>query len=76
MIKEIYKKKEDKELELDIENLSTPQDKQALHEVLRAIGCEELDIGRHIPKNQMKANLSTFLSRQTKCLIRVYIIEG
>jgi len=63
-------------MEVDLLRLNDPIQKFHLEKNLRTIGLDHMEILRHLQKLQTDDNLKQLLLSETKCRIRLYMIEG
>jgi len=69
-------KDHNKEINLDVHTLGDPMERKRLELELRSIHVDHLNISSHLANLESDEILKRALLAQTKCLIRLYVIEA
>ena len=76
MMREVYFLRTNEELDFDMEKLKTPEQRQKLIVDMRKGGLAKTGIATYILETMFEQKIARMLMTESKCLVRVYILEG
>jgi hypothetical protein len=76
LVKKIYKRRFGEEMDLNVDELESQEGKAKFMGILKNMGCGHLDIARFLVETKYEDLMAKMMTQKTKCLIRVYVIEG
>jgi hypothetical protein len=76
LMKRIHLKCLQKEMTVDVDLLETSEGKSEFQAILRKIGCGHIDIVNFLVETKYENMMTEMMTVKTKCLVRVYVIEG
>jgi hypothetical protein len=73
---ELLQKQTNEIMDIDLLKLNDPMNKFKLEKYLRDLELDHLEIPKHLQKFQTDDDLKTLLLSETKCRIRLYVVEA
>ena len=76
LIREIYEQRKGEKLAFDYDKLETHEGRSKFSKIMEDLGLSSLGLSSFLIGNNFEDKIGKLMLTKTKCLIRLYLIEG